>query len=45
MEREGKKIRHDRDNVFKRKKMTISSRKKRGGGGKCTRKAMGVTIF
>ena len=31
MEREGKKIRHDRDNVFKRKKMTISSRKKRGG--------------
>ena len=33
MEREGKKIRHDRDNVFKRKKMTISSRKKRGGAG------------
>ena len=32
MERKGEKIRHDRDNVFKRKKMTRSSRKKSGGG-------------
>lgn len=30
MERQGKKIGHDRDNVFKRKKMTRSSRKKKG---------------
>ena len=45
MERKGEKIRHDRDNVFKRKKMTRSSRKKSGGGGEMYKKGNGSHYF
>lgn len=47
MERQGGKVGHDRDKVFKRKKMTRSSRKKKQNeeGWKSTRKAIGIIIF